>query len=911
VPFVDGDVALATVSSVVTATLSASIPRFNDVLPLHVGPPLKIETLSLTSGVVGVNYSQSIVASGGVPPYTFSLAAGVLPPGLQLVPSKGDLTGIPTTSGTYNFSIRVLDALQTGVTQAYAVTILVPGTPFQPSFSKLDFTAIQNGAAPPQQVVSLVPVQGALTFRVTVDGGAPNLPAPSWILVTPDSGPVPVLLNVTVNQGALPPGSYNARILVQQTDVQGLPPLVIPVVLTVGQPPPPELKAAPSLLRFNIRQATPGKKFAFIQLRNAGGGSSIPFTATVVRRSSWISGLFPVAGLAGSTLPASVRVTVDSNGLAPGIYRDSIRFAWAGGVVEIPVVLRVVPSGPILSLNKRGVRFSMQKGVPIAQFRTVQIANIEPLSTMVWSAELIRGSDWFGLLTTSGNATLGSPSDLTIGLKLAAANLAAGNYYGLIRVTATAAPNSPQYVMVVLEVRAAGQPAVVELDPGGLVLTTQLGSQLFVRGTATLTTTNQTPVAFQAAAFSDGEWLTVSPASGTVSAAANAALTVSVKAGGEALGIHFGEVTVAIGAGVRSLVVAMIVTAPGQAAPIRAATCAPDKATVASTGIGNNFSVPAGWPSALSVQVRDSCGTAISNATVVASFSNGDPPLSLDSDDAVAGVYAATWQPGAVSPQMNVTISAFTSEYAEAKMVLAGGVQQNAAPTLDEGGIAHPYDPYGGLLTVGMPVSVYGHGLSSAGFATTVPLPTSFNNTSVLIGPYEAPLYYVSDRLVNVQFPVELLPGHTYPVVVIANGAITIPEPADVVGVSPGMASFLEGPLIAQKALEGYQLVDAGHPAKRGDFLVMYLIGLGATNHPVPNGQPTPFSPLSLPTTPVTLTLNGAPVNVDFVGLTPTAVGLFQLNFQVPADAPLNTPLEVVVTQGGKTSNVATLTVVP
>ena len=51
-------------------------------------------------------------------------------------------------------------------------------------------------------------------------------------------------------------------------------------------------------------------------------------------------------------------------------------------------------------------------------------------------------------------------------------------------------------------------------------------------------------------------------------------------------------------------------------------------------------------------------------------------------------------------------------------------------------------------------------------------------------------------------------------------------------------------------------------------------------------------------------------MEVQFVGLTPGAVGLFQINFTVPADARTNTPLDVVVEQGGVTANVTKLTVV-
>ena len=57
------------------------------------------------------------------------------------------------------------------------------------------------------------------------------------------------------------------------------------------------------------------------------------------------------------------------------------------------------------------------------------------------------------------------------------------------------------------------------------------------------------------------------------------------------------------------------------------------------------------------------------------------------------------------------------------------------------------------------------------------------------------------------------------------------------------------------------------------------------------------------------ITLNGAPVtNILFAGLTPTLVGLYQVDFQVPANAP-NGDLQLVLTQPGGQSNVTILPV--
>jgi Putative Ig domain len=67
-------------------------------------------TSPLPSGTVGVAYAGvQFAATGGTPPYAFSLATGSnLPPGLQL--TAGDLTGTPTTEGNFSFGISVTDS---------------------------------------------------------------------------------------------------------------------------------------------------------------------------------------------------------------------------------------------------------------------------------------------------------------------------------------------------------------------------------------------------------------------------------------------------------------------------------------------------------------------------------------------------------------------------------------------------------------------------------------------------------------------------------------------------------------------------------------------------------------------------------------------------------------------------------
>lgn len=73
-------------------------------------PALSMVTTSpLVSGTVGQAYSSQILTSGGQVPVTFSLASGVLPPGLN-IGSSGLITGTPTSAGTYSFTVEATDS---------------------------------------------------------------------------------------------------------------------------------------------------------------------------------------------------------------------------------------------------------------------------------------------------------------------------------------------------------------------------------------------------------------------------------------------------------------------------------------------------------------------------------------------------------------------------------------------------------------------------------------------------------------------------------------------------------------------------------------------------------------------------------------------------------------------------------
>lgn len=104
---------------------------------------INCQTITLTpallpAGSVGTSYSQSITATGGTPPDTFSVTSGSLPGGLTLS-GGGALSGTPTTQGTFNFTVTASDAGNCAGNRGYSMTINMPSAITLMSFTASGF----------------------------------------------------------------------------------------------------------------------------------------------------------------------------------------------------------------------------------------------------------------------------------------------------------------------------------------------------------------------------------------------------------------------------------------------------------------------------------------------------------------------------------------------------------------------------------------------------------------------------------------------------------------------------------------------------------------------------------------------------------------------------------------------------
>lgn len=119
---------------------------------IRVNSLLSITTASLPNGTIGQPYKAAVQASGGRAPLSWS-STGALPAGLTLNASTGAITGTPTTSGTFSFTVTVRDSSLPMQSASHAYTIVVPQQ------LTLIFTAQPSNSSPGSQITPSIKVQ--------------------------------------------------------------------------------------------------------------------------------------------------------------------------------------------------------------------------------------------------------------------------------------------------------------------------------------------------------------------------------------------------------------------------------------------------------------------------------------------------------------------------------------------------------------------------------------------------------------------------------------------------------------------------------------------------------------------------------------------------------------------------------
>ena len=290
----------------------------------------------------------------------------------------------------------------------------------------------------------------------------------------------------------------------------------------------------------------------------------------------------------------------------------------------------------------------------------------------------------------------------------------------------------------------------------------------------------------------------------------------------------------------------------------------------------------------------------ISGATVTP---NGSVPAATFSTTVTGSSVTIKGDPGTLSSGIYSGILTITSNAANNSQVsipVSLTVQPSNQPLITQGGVINIATYQQEALAQGGLAAVYGTQLAAPGTSLSgpgVPLSTSIASVQVLVNGVPAPLFYVSTGQINFQVPYEI-PAGTTATVQVMNGSSAsnirsiqvvssipriMPWPSYLVPGNYGIiVNYTDGSLALPVAnqLPGFM----SHPAKPGDLLVIYCLGLGQTSPAAVTGAAGGAQ--AIPN--VSVTFGGGFVGTTqlatplFAGLS-GGVGLYQVNVYVPA----------------------------
>jgi uncharacterized protein (TIGR03437 family) len=702
----------------------------------------------------------------------------------------------------------------------------------------------------------------------------------------------------------------------------------------------PPVTVDPSGLSFNLTQSGPAATQS-VTIANHGS-QAVQFSASATTNSggNWLT-LSSSGGSAASYGSSGLGITADPSHLMPGTYSGSVTISITGGpTLGVSVLAVVAGTQPTIELSQTGLRFQAVSGGAATSPQAISVLNSGAATlTFASAASTISGGNW---LSVSSSGTSSSSSAGTATASVNPAGLQPGDYYGRIQFSASGAANSPQIASVVLNVVSPANSPGAFVQPTGLIFVGSAGGTDPKPKTLSVTNPSPNALTYLATAFNTSgsggtSWFSATPASGSVSATQPATVSVQPTLKGLTPGVYTGDLTLTIASAASAtpqsfhveillLVLPAGVLPSGQSAGQsagqltsqsvlrpHASGCTPTQLLPVFTLLGTGFTAAVAWPTAIEVTVVDDCGNSLVSGSVTATFSSGDPALSLVSLN--DGRWSGTWN--ATHAATGVTITAQAQEVKPAlrgKASIGGALQPNTAtPSVSSGGVVSAANFAANQpLAPGSFAAIFGSNLSGGlTVSTQLPLSLQLGDTSVVLAGEQLPLLFTSGQQVNVVLPYDVPVNSTQQLVVQKGSAISIPQSVVIASAQPAIFTqngFGTGAAIVNVYKPDGTALPNNSPVSAGYVITLYCSGLGAVKPPVTAGNPAPSSPLSSTVNPVTVTIGQTQAKVLFAGLAPSFAQLYQVNVQIPTglpsgDATLN------LSVGGQQSAPVTITV--
>ncbi|WP_160115092.1 putative Ig domain-containing protein [Bryocella elongata] len=333
-------------ANVATATLN---------LTVSTATPPTIQTSTLAAGTVGTAYTATITAAGGTAPYTFTQTAGTLPAGLSLS-TTGVLSGTPTTTGSFTFSVMVTDKAALTATASFTVTIAASSTSLSIATATLPGGTVGatysatlsavNGTAPYTYAVSSgsLPAGLSLSTAGVLSGTPTTLGSSTFTVKVTDSTSATASASFTVTIGAAAAGlsitTSSLAAAQENTPYQA-------TIVATGGTAPYSFAVTSGTLPSGLNLSSAG---VLTGTPTSAGIVSITITATDAQ-SKQASATFSLAVNAASTL--AITTTTLPNGTYSVAYSAAITASGGTAPYSFAITGGQIPAG--LTLTSAGV----------------------------------------------------------------------------------------------------------------------------------------------------------------------------------------------------------------------------------------------------------------------------------------------------------------------------------------------------------------------------------------------------------------------------------------------------------------------------------------------------------------------------------------------------------------------------
>ncbi len=905
---------------------------------------LSITTLSIPAGLTGVVYpATTFGATGGTGPYSWSKTSGALPPGSMSLSSGGVLSGTPASSGAFSFTVMVTDSSPTPLTASanFTLTVTQPGTLLSVTSQQLDFSYVQGDTnTPAPQIIGVLSnpsSTGIKATSITTDGEP-------WLIASQNfpGSQTPGTITVSVDPSKVAgPNTYSGQINIIAQNATP-PSVTVNVTFQVSRSQAPQLTLTPpqSFALPNGGGASQGA----VGVSNTGGGT-LNYTSAASSDLNWLTITGGSQGSVTPSTPSGIAFSVNPN-VSPGLHQGQITVTDTSGInppQASKVTLLVSIPQAIMQLSESGLTFyAVQNSNVTPPPQTVEIYNLWG-DTLSWTSQIqytVASQNWL-TVTPSGSSAAAAPGIATV--SVSPAGLPVGQYYATVNVP-SGAFNSPQSFSVLLNVVGAGQlgsspqastsGVILVAAPGSTAAATQNISLISPAGANPTFSTN-------VSTSSGGGWLSVTPLTGSLSGG-SASLAIQASAAAVAAGVNYGSVQVAFQDGtIQTIQVALMATPGAASTPAFALTtsvhtdasppsCTPTTLVATFSTPNANTPLTVGQAQPFQVQIVDNCNAPLlsSQSPTVQLFNESTSPPAHLADltpGSPNGVWTSSWTP---SSPGNVTLRVFASRgqtfggistppnTVVDVTVLPASATGPPAPAAAINGASFDTNVQG-LVVPGGYVSIYGQFMAdSTAQASGGLLPPSLGNAQLLFESngktQPLPLLFVNKDQVNGLIPQNLTLNDTIQLQVQRDNTAAVPLSVRVTQVQPGIfTTNTQGTGQGSILIAGTGTVagpaSAGPPQQlpvtRGNFIEIYATGLGAVKAdngaaPPADGQPAPSAPGSplFNAAPVTVTIGNVSVPASFAGLAPGYVALYQVNVQVPLNAPTGSAVQVVLT---------------